>query len=143
MPREPSTSSCPSAATHLPTTSAPPIQELGPWKGSRGINGPDSQPVPCRWREGPWVWPSSVSLLLCGSLSSWGLSCDGCYSELRWWERRDIAESLGLCTGRGRWSMRSRGSQELCEVGPLVISVLQMRKLRHREVKGPKPMVGN
>ena len=109
MPREPSTSSCPSVATHLPTTSAPPIQELGSWKRSRGINGPDSHPVPCRWREGPWVWPSSISLLLCGSLSSWGLSCDGCYSELRWWERRDIAESLGLCTGRGRWSMRSRG----------------------------------
>lgn len=85
--------------------------------------GPDSQPVPCRWREGPQVWPSSVSLLLCGSLSSWGPVHDGCYSELRRWEQRDIAESLGLCTGRGRWSMRSRASLPSLSLIPLHIGL--------------------
>lgn len=90
--------------------------------------GPDSQPVPCRWREGPQVWPSSVSLLLCGSLSLWGTAHDGCYSELRWWEQRDIAESLGLCTGRGRWSMRSRASLPSLSLIPLHIG-LATRKL--------------
>ena len=37
----------------------------------------DSQPVPCRWREGPWVWPSSVSLF-----ALWELELVG---PVLWW----------------------------------------------------------
>lgn len=74
-------------------------------------------PLLGRWQEGLYLALASFTV------APWdlrGRARGGSYFELRWWELRGVAESLGPSTGRGRGS--TRGSQ--CQGHPCFLSSL-------------------